>query len=102
MNNPERMKVGHTGHDLRKLNVIKNRKCGIRGRIANELTNSKRFTSGLDLAYSITFPFRIQSETIRKHWGSVEIETPKRGKMFGWDKRFQPIISRQNRCVQTE
>ena len=67
MNNPERMKVGRTGHDLRELTVIRDHKCGIRGRIANELTNNKRFTSVLDLAYSITFPFRIQSETIRKH-----------------------------------
>jgi hypothetical protein len=83
MNNSELVKVGRTGHDLRELKVIKDRKSGIRRKTASGLTNSRRFASGLDLVYSITFPFRIQSETMQKHWGSAETDTPKRGKMFG-------------------
>ena len=63
------------------------------------LTNSKRFASGLDLVYSTTFPFCIQSETMQKCWGSMETETPNKGRMFGWDSRFQHMISRQNRYV---
>jgi len=47
------------------------------------LTSLKRFTSGLDLVYSITSPFRIQSETIRKSRGSAEMATPNKGKILG-------------------
>lgn len=83
MNNPKLVKVCHTGHDLSELKVVKNRKSRICGKTASRLTNSKRFTSGLDLVYSITFPFCIQSEKIRKLWGSVETETPNKGRMFG-------------------
>ena len=82
MNNPECMKVGHTGHDLRELRVVRDRKSGIHREATRGLTNSRRFASGLDLVYSVTFPFCIQSEKIRKHWGSVETKTPKRGKML--------------------
>jgi len=82
MNDPELVKVGCAGHDLRELKTIKDRKCGIGGEIASGLTNCKRFTSGFDLVYSITFPFRIQSETMRKLRGSMETETPNNGKMF--------------------
>ena len=66
------------------------------------LTERKRLASGLDLTYSITFPLGIHSEMIRKYWGSLDTETPKRGKMFGWDKRFQMRTSRQSRWVETE
>jgi hypothetical protein len=83
MNNPELVKVGRTGHDLRELNVIKDRKNGDHGKTSSGLTNRRRFASGFDLVYSITFPFRIQSETIRKHWRSVDTDTPKRGRMLG-------------------
>ena len=97
MNDSELVKVGHTGHDLGELKVIGNRKSGIRGGTASELTNNRRFARGLDLVYSTTFPFCIQSETIRKLQGSVETKTPNNGRMLGWDRCFQPIISRQNR-----
>ena len=83
MNNSELVKVGRTGYDPRKLKIMKDHKSKIDGRISNELTNCKRFASRLDLVYSITFPFRIQSETIRKLRGSVEIETPNSGRMLG-------------------
>ena len=65
MNNPEGMEVTHAGHDPRQLRVRKNAKHVIR-RIASGLTSCKRFAPGLDLAYSITFPFCIQGDTIRK------------------------------------
>ena len=100
MNDPEFVEVGCTGHDLGELKVVRDRKNGCRGETASRRTNCKRFTSGLDLAYSITFPFCIQSETIRKNRGFVETETPNRGKMLGWERRFQLITSRQNRYMQ--
>ena len=83
MNDPELVKVGHTRHDPRKLMSVKDCESGIYEKMASGLTSCKRFTSGLDLVYSITFPFRIQSETIRKLGGSVETETPSKGKMLG-------------------
>ena len=83
MNNPELVEIGRTRHDLGELKVIKDRKVGIREETANGLTNRKRFTSGLDLVYSITFPFCIHSETMRNHRGSAEKETPNKGKMLG-------------------
>ena len=66
------------------------------------LTNRKRFASGLDLAYCITFPLGIHSERMRKQRRSVDTETPNKGEMFGWDKYFQPMISRQNRWAKAE
>jgi len=83
MNNPEFVKVGCTGHDLGELNVVRDYKNGGREETESRRTKCKRFTSGLDLVYSITFPFRIHSETIRKHRGFVETETPNSDKMFG-------------------
>lgn len=83
MNNPEPVKIGRTRHDFRELQVIRKSKGGIYGKAASGLTNWRRFTIGLDLAYSITFPFRIQSEMIRKQQGSVVIETPNKGRMLG-------------------
>jgi hypothetical protein len=83
MNNPELVKVGRTGHDLGELRAIKDRKSEVCKEVTSGLTNCKRFTSGLDLVYSITFPFRIQSETMWKLRRSVGAETPNRGKMLG-------------------
>jgi len=83
MNDPEFVEVGCTGHDLGELKVVRDCKNGSRGETASRRTNCKRFASGLDLVYSITFPFRIQSETMRKHRRFVETETPNSGKMFG-------------------
>ena len=63
------------------------------------LTKRKRLASGLDPRYSITFPLGIHSEMIRKCWGFLDTETPKRGKTFGCDKRFQMRTPRQCRWV---
>ena len=60
------------------------------------LANRKRLASGLDLMYSIAFPFGIHSEMIRKCWGFFDTETPSSGKIFGCDKRFQMRTSRQS------
>ena len=65
VNNPEAVKVTHTGHDTGQLWAIKNTKDEIR-QIVSGLTSRKRFAPGLDLVYSITFPFCIQVETMRK------------------------------------
>ena len=65
VNNPEAVKVAHTGHDPKQLRTTENTEDEIM-ETANELTNCKRFASGLDLVYSITFPFCIQVETMRK------------------------------------
>jgi len=83
VNNPELVEIGRARHDLGELKAIKDREAGFRKETGSGLTNRKRFTSGFDLAYSITFPFCIHSETIRKHRGSVEKETPNKGKMLG-------------------
>ena len=83
VDDPKLVKVGCTRHDPRELTTMKDRKNRIGEESTSDLTNSKRFASGLDLVYSMTFPFRIQSETIRKLWGSVEKETPNNGKMLG-------------------
>ena len=83
MNNPEVVEVGRAGHDPRELKVVNNRKVGACEEIASRFTNRKRFTSGLDLVYCITSPFSTQSETMRKNQGSVEMETPSKGKMLG-------------------
>ena len=102
MNDPKLVKVGRTGHDPGELGAINDYKTGNREETGSGLTNFKRFTSGLDLVYSMTFPFRIKPEAIRKLQGSVDTETPSNGKMLGWDSCFHPIISRQNRYAQTE
>jgi hypothetical protein len=69
----------------------------IRGEVASGHTSRKRFASGLDLAYCITFPLGIHSVIIQKQSESVDTETPNKGSMFGCDRCFQPMISRQNR-----
>ena len=67
MNNPAFVEVDHARYNSAQLRVaVRNAKSGIRRETANGLTNSKRFISGLHLAYSTTFPFFIQGETIRK------------------------------------
>ena len=70
------------------------------GGSAGALTNPKRFASGLDLAYCITVPFDIHSVRMQKRCGSADTETPNKGKMFGWKKCFQEIISRHNSWVK--
>lgn len=95
MRNHKLVKVLHAGYGPRGLRMIKDCKVGVREEIASGLTDCKRFTSGLTLVHPIIFPFSIQSETNRKSWGSVEKETPNKGK-FGCDRRFQPIISRSS------
>ena len=82
VDNPEVVKVAYARHDLRQLGAVKNSKYGIRKK-ATGLTSCKRFAPGLDLAYSITFPFCIQADTMRKQWRSVENETPNSGKTLG-------------------
>lgn len=83
VDNPEFVEVDHARHNLGELKIIKDRKVGVSEGIASGLTNRKRFTSGLALVYSITFPFCIHSETMRKYRGSGEKETPNKGKMLG-------------------
>jgi len=73
-----------------------------RGNIARGLTSLKRFAKGLDLAYCITFPPDIHSVIMRKQRGSANTETPSKGKMFGWHKCFQLMISRHNRWVKVK
>ena len=82
MNNTEVVQVDRAGHNPRELKVVED-KVEICEETASGLTNCKRFTSGLALVYSITFPFCIQSDTMRKLGGSVETETPNSGKMLG-------------------
>ena len=102
MNDPELVKVGHRRHDLRELKVRSMNKRGGCGNITSGLTNRKRFACGFDLAYCITFPFAIHSVRMRKQCLSTDTETPNNGKMFGWDKCFQPMISRHSRWVKAE
>ena len=65
VNDPEAVKVTRAGHDPGELQTIKN--AGDRTRkTASGLTSCKRFAPGLDLVYSITFPFFIQADTMRK------------------------------------
>ena len=96
MNNPELVEVGSPGHYFRELKDVEDNECGRHGEAAGGLANCNRFTSGLDLVYSTTFPFCIQSVTMRKYRGSAETETPSRVKMLGCDRCFQLMISRQN------
>ena len=99
MNDPELVEVGHTGRDFRELMDIDEKKS--RG-TAGERTSRKRFASGLDFAYCITFPFGIHSVRMRKQRESADTETPNKGMTFGWDTCFQPIISRHNRWAKVE
>ena len=57
---------------------------------------------GFDFKYSMTFPLGIHSVRIRKDCGVVDIDTPNKGKMFRWDRRFQVTISRHNRWARGE
>ena len=92
MNDAELVKVGHTRHDLRELDVFL-LTAGNRGETESGLTNRKRFSSGLDFAYCITFPLGIHSVRMQKPRGSVDMEMPNKGKIFLWDRYFQLIIS---------
>ena len=101
MNDPEVVKVGHTRHEFRELKSSIDKRKNRRG-TTSSLTNRNRFASGLDLAYCITFPLGIHSVRIRKRCGSADTETPNNGRMFGWVKCFQLIISRHNRWEKAE
>jgi len=96
----EPVKVCHTRHDLRELKAMGEQ--GRKPQNNNELTSRKRFASGWNFAYSITFPLGIHSVIMRKQRGSTDTEAPNKGKMFGWDKCFQPMISRHNRWLEIE
>ena len=65
VNNPEAVKVTHARSDPRQLWTTKSTEDGIR-KSTGGLTSCKRFALGLDLVYSITFPFCIQAEAMRK------------------------------------
>jgi len=95
MNDPEPVEVDHARHDLRELEAIDDWMCD-HGETASGPTIRRRFASRLDLAYCITFPLGIHSERMRKGNGSADIEIPNKGKMFGWDRCFQPMTSRHN------
>jgi len=60
-----------------KMNEKRNRR-----KIASGFTIRKRFASGLDLAYCITFPLVIHSERMKKERRSADIETPNKEEMF--------------------
>ena len=93
MNYPEFVKVEHAGHNLRELKVtceLENKEIADR---ASGFTDCKRFASGLDRAYCITVPLVIHSVIMWKRRGSKDTETPNKGRTFGWDKCFQPMIS---------
>lgn len=94
MDDPEFVKVRHTRCDFKQLGI------GVeweRRGAPIELTSRKRFAFGLDFAYCIMSPLAIHSLRMRKLHGSVETETPSKGKMFGWDKCLHPMISLHNR-----
>ena len=95
MDDLELVKVDYTRRDLRELMAVDERENN--RETASRLTSRNRFASGLDLAYCITFPFGIHSVRMRKQRESADKETPSRGMMFGWDRCFQPMISRHNR-----
>ena len=65
VNDPEAVKVTHPGSGPGQLWTIKNTEGGI-WETTSGLTSCKRFAPGLDLVYSITFPFSIQAEDMRK------------------------------------
>lgn len=76
----EVVEISHARHDIRKLNVLHEKK---EQEIVSGLTNCKRFAAGLDCVYFTIFPLCVHSVRMRKRCGPPEIETPTRGKMFG-------------------
>ena len=82
MNDLEFVKICHGGHDLGKLNVLveQEKDCG---EITIEPTNCNRFAVILDFVYHDILPFGIHSVRMRKLCGSVEMETPSKGKILG-------------------
>ena len=82
MNDSEVVDISHAGRDFRELGVIRDM-VRIWEKAASGLTNCKRFAFGFAFVYSITFPFCIQSEMTQKLRGSVEMETPNKGRMLG-------------------
>ena len=65
MNDTEVVEVTRAGHNSKELQTINNTEGEFR-KTASGLTSCKRFAPGLDLVYSITFPFCIQAETMTK------------------------------------
>ena len=100
MDDPEAVEIGHSRHSLGELKVLD--ELGKNGETASILTKRKRFSSGLEAVYHITFPLGIHSLTMRKQYGSTDTETPNKGKMFGWDRCFQLMISRHNRWTKAK
>jgi hypothetical protein len=95
VNDTELVKVRHAGCYLEQLKVRREQKKHRVG--GKQLASCNRFTSGLDLAYSVTFPLVIHRVRMRKQHGSMETETPNKGRMLGWESYFHPMISRHNR-----
>ena len=95
MYDPEAVKIGHSRHNFGELKVLDEE--GKNGETARILTKRKRFSSRLEVAYCIMFPLGIHSVTMQKQYGSADAETPDKGKIFGWDRYFQLMISRHNR-----
>ena len=102
MNDFELVKVDHARNDLGELNEVVDEWGIFFAKTASGLTNRKRFASGFDLAYFVTFPLGIHSVRMWKRRGLVDTKTPNNGKMFGWDKCFQPMISRHNRWGESQ
>ena len=95
MDDPEAVEIGHSRHDLGELEAFDEQDKNEEAR-ARIFTKRKRFSSGLELVYRIMFPLGIHSVTMQKQHRSTDTETPNKGKMFGWSRCFQLIISRHN------
>ena len=93
MNYLEAMEIGHCGRDSGELNIF-DQHVKARRLWMIRLANCKRFALGLNPEYCNILPFCIHSVRMRKRCGSVEIETPSRRRILGWDKCFQIMISR--------
>ena len=95
MDDPEAVEIGHSRHNFGELKVLD--ELGKNEESTRILTKRKRFSSGLEAVYRIMFPLGIHSVTMQKQYGSTDTETPDNGRMFGWDRCFQLMISRHNR-----
>ena len=83
MGDAQFVNVCYAGCHLRKLSVDKGVNIDPHVESMARLTKCKRFTSGFDRRYSVTLPFGIHSETIRKYGGFSDTETPNKDKIFG-------------------
>ena len=91
MDELESVKICHTRCNLRELEMVD--RWGDQGATGRGLTSCRRFALGLDLVYSFKVPLGIHSERMRNWCRSFDTKTPNRGRIFGWDRCFQPIIS---------